>query len=110
MLLTCNRGPRVFPSPGAVKDRGLGGSCVTVTREDRTRPASARGRLWLWVRRGLFVLVGVILVALLAGLVYQFVATRLAHREYPAPGEMVAVSGHGMQLYCTGKARGGRPW
>jgi len=53
------------------------------------------------------VLVGVILVVLLAGLVYQFVATRLAYREYPAPGEMVSVSGHGMQLYCTGKASGG---
>ena len=52
-------------------------------------------------------LVGLILVVLLAGLVYQFVATRLAYQEYPAPGEMVAVSGHGMQLYCAGKARGG---
>ena len=78
-----------------------------VRRADRPRPASARGRLWLWIRRVLLVLVGLILVLLLAGLVYQFVATRLAYREYPAPGEMVAVSGHGMQLYCAGKARGG---
>src|SRR5918998_469477 len=78
-----------------------------VRRADRPRPASARGRLWLWIRRVLLVLVGLILVVLLAGLVYQFVATRLAYREYPAPGEMVAVSGHGMQLYCAGKARGG---
>ncbi len=71
-----------------------------VRRAARPRPASARGRLWLWIRRVLLVLVGLILVVLLAGLVYQ---------EYPAPGEMVAVSGHGMQLYCAGKARGGRP-
>jgi pimeloyl-ACP methyl ester carboxylesterase len=78
-----------------------------VTRADRPRPASARGRLWLWIRRVLVVLVGLILLVLLAGLVYQFVATRLAYRRYPAPGEMVAVSGHGMQLYCAGKARGG---
>ena len=77
-----------------------------VRRADRPRPASARGRLWLWIRRVLLVLVGLILVLLLAGLIYQFVATRLAYREYPAPGEMVAVSGHGMQLYCAGKARG----
>jgi pimeloyl-ACP methyl ester carboxylesterase len=63
-----------------------------------------RGRLWLWIRRAIVVLV---VVVLLAGLVYQFVATRLAYREYPAPGEMVAVSGHGMRLYCAGKARGG---
>lgn len=52
-------------------------------------------------------LVGLVAVVLLAGLVYQFVATRLAYREYPAPGEMVAVSGHDVQLYCAGKARGG---
>ena len=76
-------------------------------RADRPRPASARGRLRLWIGRVLLVLVGLLLVLLLAGLVYQFVATRLAYREYPAPGEMVAVSGHGMQLYCAGKARGG---
>jgi pimeloyl-ACP methyl ester carboxylesterase len=48
-----------------------------------------------------------VVFVLLAGVIYQFVATRLAYREHPAPGEMVAVSGHGMQLYCTGKARGG---
>jgi len=80
-----------------------------VTREDRPRPASARGRLWLWIRRALVALVGLVVVVLLAGVVYQFVATRLAYREYPAPGEMVAVSGHDMQLYCAGKARGGQP-
>jgi hypothetical protein len=52
-------------------------------------------------------LVGLILLVLLVGLVYQFVATRIAYRNYPASGEMVSVSGHDMQLYCTGKARGG---
>jgi hypothetical protein len=54
-------------------------------------------------------LVGLVLVLVLAGLVYQFVATQLAYRKYPAPGEMVAVAGHDMQLYCTGEGRGGRP-
>jgi pimeloyl-ACP methyl ester carboxylesterase len=52
-------------------------------------------------------LVGLVLVLVLAGLVYQFVATQLAYRRYPAPGEMVAVAGHDMQLYCTGEGRGG---
>jgi len=52
-------------------------------------------------------LLGLILLVLLAGFVYQLVATRLAYRNHHAPGEMVAVSGHDMQLYCTGKARGG---
>jgi pimeloyl-ACP methyl ester carboxylesterase len=53
------------------------------------------------------VLVGLVLVLVLAGLVYQFVATRLDYRRYLAPGEMVAVAGHDMQLYCTGAGKGG---
>jgi pimeloyl-ACP methyl ester carboxylesterase len=77
-----------------------------VTREDRPRSSSALGRVWLWVRRILVVLFGLILLVLLVGLVYQFIATRLAYRNYPAPGEMVSVSGHDMHIYCTGKSRG----
>ena len=78
-----------------------------MTRADQPRPASARGRLWVRTGRVLVVVGGLLIVVLLAGLIYQFVATRLAYRKYPAPGEMVTVSGHGMQLYCTGRARGG---
>ena len=74
------------------------------TRNERPRSASTRGRVWLWVGRVLVALVGLIVLLLLVGLVYQFVATRLAYRNYPAPGEMVSVSGRDMQLYCTGKA------
>src|SRR5215218_7907663 len=39
-----------------------------VAQEDRPRSSSARGRLWLWIRRVLLALVGVVLVVLLAGL------------------------------------------
>lgn len=77
-----------------------------VTREARPGSSSALGRAWLWVRRILVVLFGLILLVLLVGLVYQFVATQLAYRNYPAPGEMVSVSGHDMHIYCTGKSRG----
>src|ERR671916_15474 len=76
------------------------------TRNERPRSASAPGRVWLWVRRILLALVGVVLVVLLAGLLYQFLATRLAYRNYPAPGQMVSVSGHDVHIYCTGKAGG----
>ena len=80
------------------------------TRDERPRSASGRGRLWLWVGRVLVALVGLILLVLLVGLVYQFVATRIAYRNYPASGEMVSVSGHDMQLYCTGMPGAARPW
>jgi pimeloyl-ACP methyl ester carboxylesterase len=52
-------------------------------------------------------LVGLIVLLLLLGFLYQFLATRIAYRNYPAPGEMFSVSGHDMQIYCTGKASGG---
>jgi pimeloyl-ACP methyl ester carboxylesterase len=77
------------------------------TSDERPRSALARGRLWLWVRRVLVALVGLIVLLLLVGLLYQFVATRIAYWNYPAPGKMLSVSGHDMQFYCTGKARGG---
>jgi len=77
------------------------------TRDERPQSASARGRLWLWARRVLVAFVGLIVLLLLLGLLYQFIATRIAYRNYPAPGEMFSVSGHDMQIYCTGKASGG---
>jgi pimeloyl-ACP methyl ester carboxylesterase len=77
------------------------------TRNERPRSASTRGGLWLWVGRILVALVGLILLLLLLGVLYQFLATRLAYRNYPAPGEMFSVSGHDMQIYCTGKSSSG---
>jgi hypothetical protein len=83
---------------------------VTPTGAHRQGPASRRGRLRLWIGRVLVALVGLVLVLVLAGLVYQFVATRLAYRRYPAPGEMVAVAGYDMQLYCTSAIGGLSLW
>jgi pimeloyl-ACP methyl ester carboxylesterase len=53
-------------------------------------------------------MVGLVLVLLLAGVVFQFVMTRIDARRYPAPGEMVDVGGYNLHLYCTGEA-GGAP-
>jgi pimeloyl-ACP methyl ester carboxylesterase len=44
---------------------------------------------------------------MLAGVVYQFVATKIDEYRYPVPGEMVDVGGYTMHLYCTGE--GGAP-
>jgi pimeloyl-ACP methyl ester carboxylesterase len=48
-----------------------------------------------------------IVVVLLAGVIYQFVATKIDAYRYPAPGEMVDVGGYSLHLYCTGE--GGAP-
>jgi len=70
--------PDLHPVLGSARPQGLEGSCLMPTRDERLRSASARGRLWLWVGRVLVALVGLILLVLLVGVVYQFVATRIA--------------------------------
>jgi pimeloyl-ACP methyl ester carboxylesterase len=44
-----------------------------------------------------------VVVLLLTGVIYQFVATKLDEYRYPARGEMVDVGGYTLHLYCTGE-------
>jgi pimeloyl-ACP methyl ester carboxylesterase len=48
-------------------------------------------------------LIVVLLVLAVAGAIYQAIATELAERAYPAPGEMVDVGGHSLHINCTGQ-------
>jgi pimeloyl-ACP methyl ester carboxylesterase len=56
-----------------------------------------------WTKRVIAGMGGLILVLLLAGVVFQFVMTRIDERRYPAPGELVDVGGYSLHLYCTGE-------
>jgi hypothetical protein len=71
--------------------------------------AAPRGpsRLWKWTKRVFIGLAGLVVVLLLAGVIYQFVATRIDEYRYPARGEMVDVGGYSLHLYCTGEGGGG---
>jgi hypothetical protein len=60
-------------------------------------------RLWRWTKRVIAGMVGLVLVLLLTGVVFQFVMTRIDARRYPAPGEMVDAGGNRLHLYCTGE-------
>ena len=60
-------------------------------------------RVWKVSKRVAFALVCVLIVAMVAGAIYQFVATRLDAREYPLPGQMVDIGGHRLHLNCTGQ-------
>jgi pimeloyl-ACP methyl ester carboxylesterase len=78
---------------------------VTETETDQQYP-TPRGRsrrLWRWTKRLFIGLAGLVVFLLLAGVVYQFVATKIDEYRYPAPGEMVEVGGYSMHLYCTGE-------
>ena len=78
------------------------------TGTDRQPDAPREGgssRLWKWTRRVLVGVVGLVVFVLLAGVLYQFVATKIdAYRWYPPPSEMVDVGGSIiMHLHCTGE-------
>jgi pimeloyl-ACP methyl ester carboxylesterase len=65
-------------------------------------------RLWRWTKRVLVGIAGLVLVLLLAGMVFQFVTTKIDESRYPALGEMVDARGYNLHLNCTGEA-GGAP-
>ncbi len=44
-----------------------------------------------------------VFVLLLAGVVFQFVVTKIDERRYPAPGDMVDAGGYDLHLYCRGE-------
>src|SRR5829696_6035048 len=56
-------------------------------------------RIWM----PLLGLVVALLVLAVLGAIYQTIATELAERAYPAPGEMVAVKGHSLHINCVGQ-------
>src|SRR5918995_5554862 len=66
-------------------------------------PRGRSSRLWKWMKRVSIGLTGFVLLLLLAGVVYQFLATKNDERKYPAPGEMVDVGGYSLHLNCTGE-------
>jgi len=48
-------------------------------------------------------LVVALLALAVAGAIYQAIATELAERAYPAPGEMVDVGGYSLHINCVGQ-------
>jgi pimeloyl-ACP methyl ester carboxylesterase len=78
------------------------------TDQQPTTPHNGRSRLWRWTKRLFIGLAGLVVFLLVAGVVYQFVATKVDEYRYPAPGEMVDVGGYSLHVYCTGEG-GGAP-
>src|SRR5215213_4461423 len=63
-------------------------------------PARRRIR---WIGMALLGLVVAVLALAVAGAIYQAIATELAERTYPAPGEMVGVGGYRLHINCAGQ-------
>jgi pimeloyl-ACP methyl ester carboxylesterase len=61
------------------------------------------GWLWRWTKRFLAALTALLLIIVIAGAIYQFVATRAGAQKYPPPGKLVDVGGFKMHLNCIGE-------
>jgi pimeloyl-ACP methyl ester carboxylesterase len=55
------------------------------------------------IGKALLGLVVALLVLAVAGAIYQAIATELAERAYPPPGQMVDVGGHRLHINCVGR-------
>jgi hypothetical protein len=74
----------------------------TAGRDRGPQPKSRR--VLHWIKRGLQVLVIVLLTLAIAGAIYQTIATEIDQRQLgPAPGEMVSVGNHKLHIYCMGQ-------
>jgi pimeloyl-ACP methyl ester carboxylesterase len=78
-------------------------SGITTQEKGVTLMKTKGSRLWRWTKRVLIGIAGLVLVLLLAGMVFQFVTTKIDERRYPALGEMVDVGGYNLHLYCRGE-------
>src|SRR5882672_4334036 len=58
--------------------------------------------MWLWTKRVLVGLGSLLIVAAIAGVTYQWAATRNELASTPPPGQLVDVGGHRLHLWCMG--------
>ena len=56
-----------------------------------------------WIGKALLGSIVALLVLAVAGAIYQAIATELAERAYPPPGEMVNVGGYSLHINCVGQ-------
>ncbi len=53
--------------------------------------------------------IGMLVVLMITGSVYQMLASSADNRTFPAPGRLVDVGGYRMHIHCTGEAKSGAP-
>jgi len=72
------------------------------TQADVATKVSGR-RFWHWFKRGLMMLLILIISLPLIGATYQSVANRIDQRRFLAPGQLTDVGGYVLHIHCTGE-------
>ena len=77
---------------------------TTVASESITQPqtASRKRGVGFYIKRGLLIILLLLVVIPLLGMAYQVVAEASDKASYLPPGQMVTVEGHQMHINCTG--------
>jgi len=65
-------------------------------------PTSSTGRLRTWIKRLLLDIPAAVVLLLIAGVLYQSIATQIDRRIFPPHGQMVDVGGYRLHLNCAG--------
>jgi pimeloyl-ACP methyl ester carboxylesterase len=81
---------------------------VNTSRSSSFEPPP-KSRLQIWWERGLWAILILAVVLLIAGAIYQAIATEVDKRNFPAPGQRVDVGGYSLHIYCTGENIDGSP-
>ncbi len=64
--------------------------------------AAPRSRIVRWLKRGLIGIVGLLVIAVITGSIWEAIAWRRTVANYPPPGKMVDVGGRKMHILCSG--------
>jgi pimeloyl-ACP methyl ester carboxylesterase len=84
-------------------------NAANLSANPQSQPQPPRGRVRVWFKRIVLGLLAAALLLLLAGALYQAVATAADMRTYPAPGQLVDAGGFRLHLYCLGEQAPGAP-
>jgi pimeloyl-ACP methyl ester carboxylesterase len=58
--------------------------------------------MWRWTRRVLIGLAGLLVIVVVAGATYEWIAGRRDLSATPPPGRLIDVGGHRLHIWCTG--------
>jgi pimeloyl-ACP methyl ester carboxylesterase len=58
--------------------------------------------MWRWTRRVLIGLAGLLVIVVVAGATYEWIAGRRDLSAAPPPGRLIDVGGHRLHIWCTG--------
>jgi pimeloyl-ACP methyl ester carboxylesterase len=77
--------------------------------ETKREASPQKGRIWKRLKKSFLILVGLLILLVVVGFVYERVQSSRDSQRFPPPGEMIDVGGHKLHLQCMGVRLPGQP-